>query len=197
MPLLVVTDDIRRAAQKRQWLQNPVAGFGMFLKSFPLIICQCCLLVEYGIGHGELPDIVKNGAVAKVAQVIGDVGGNIVFGTSRVEEVNPPDSIDWGGGISYAMNPYLSLTTSFSSRFVMKTEFDGTEVDGSDQTIASLNFGVTYAMGRRSSMDLQIGVGLTDDTPDFTVRLSTPMVFNVPQFWENWGNWRLSRLFRF
>ena len=126
-----------------------------------------------------------------------DIDGDLVFGTTRIKEVDPPDSFDWGVGISYAMNPYLSLTTSFSNRFVMKTAFDDTEIDGSDQTIASLNFGVTYAMGRRSSMDLQIGVGLTDDTPDFSVRLSTPMVFSVPQFWENWGNWRLSRLFRF
>jgi hypothetical protein len=101
-------------------------------------------------------------------------------------KVDPPDSYDFGVGFSYALNPFLSLTTRFSSTFTEKTEINGLEIDGSDQVQASLSFGVTYALGARTSVDIGADIGLTDDSPDFAVRVSTPMVFRVPSFAERW-----------
>jgi hypothetical protein len=113
------------------------------------------------------------------------------------KEVDPPDNIDWGMGLSYALNPFVSITTRVSGGFTEKTAINGFEVRGTDQVTASLGLGVTYALSRRTALDFSADFGLTDDSPDFAIRVSTPISFIVPSFWEDWREWRLSRLFRF
>jgi hypothetical protein len=119
------------------------------------------------------------------------------------KEVDPPDRIDVGFGLSYALNPFLSLSTSFSGGYAEKTSvtelFSGREreIDGSDQVTASLGLGATYALSSKTSLDISAAFGLTDDSPDFAVQVSTPISFVVPSFWEDWKSWKLSRLFRF
>ena len=116
---------------------------------------------------------------------------------SGFREVDPPDSINLGFGVSYALNPYLSLTTRFNGGFTEKTEINGLEIDGSELTTASLGLGVTYAFSSKTSLDLSADFGLTEDTPDVVVRVSTPFGMWLPPFFENWKSWRLSRIFRF
>ena len=111
-------------------------------------------------------------------------------------EVEPPDGINYGFGLSYALNPYLSLTTRFSGGLTDKTVVEGIEIDGSDQVSASLGLGITYALSGRTSLDLSAEFGLTDDSPDFTIRVSTPMSFSLPSLGD-WKSWRLSQILRF
>ncbi len=113
------------------------------------------------------------------------------------DEVDPPDAIDAGFGLSYALNPFLSITTRFASSFHEKTEVNGLEIDGSDRVTAALGLGVTYALSGTRSLDVSAEFGLTDDSPDFTVRVSMPISVSLPPFWQDWKTWRLSRIFRF
>jgi hypothetical protein len=113
------------------------------------------------------------------------------------KDVDPPDTIDWGCGLSYALNPFLSLTTRLGGGFTEKTEVNGLEIDGSDQVTATLGLGITYALSSRTSLDIMTEFGMTDDSPDFAIRVSTPISMVVPSFWEDWRDWRLSRLLRF
>ncbi len=113
------------------------------------------------------------------------------------DEVEPPDSIDAGFGLSYALNPFLSITTRFSSSYSEKTVVNGLDIDGSDRVTAALGLGVTYALSGTRSLDLSAEFGLTDDSPDFTVRVSMPISVSLPPFWQDWRTWRLSRIFRF
>jgi hypothetical protein len=101
-------------------------------------------------------------------------------------EVVPPDSWDVGLGFSYALNPFLSLTTRFSTTFTEKTEINGLEIDGSDQVSAILSFGASYALSGRTGLDIGADIGITDDSPDFSVRVSTPFMFTMPHFLESW-----------
>ena len=112
-------------------------------------------------------------------------------------EVDPPDSIDVGFGMSYALNPFLSITTRFSSSFSKKTKINGQAIDGSDNITSALGLGVTYALSGKRSLDISAEFGLTDESPDFTVRVSMPISVALPPFWEEWRSWRLSRIFRF
>ncbi len=113
------------------------------------------------------------------------------------DKVDPPDSVDLGMGMAYALNPFLSITTRFAGSFTEKTQVNGLEIDGSDSVSAALGLGVTYAISNRTSLDISAEFGLTEDAPDFTLRVSTPMSFSLPRFWADWRSWRLSRLFRF
>ena len=101
------------------------------------------------------------------------------------DEVDPPDAIDGGVGFSYALNPFLSITTRFSARYSQKTKLNGFSIDGSDLMTASLGFGISYGLSGRTSLDIGADIGLTDDSPDFVIRVSTPMSFSLPRLWEN------------
>jgi hypothetical protein len=110
-----------------------------------------------------------------------DVGG--------YDEVDPPDSYTFGAGFSYALNPFLSFTTRFQTRYTEKTRLNGISIDGTDQVTASLSFGAAYALGPNRALDFTVGVGLTDDSPDFLMTLSMPLRWNVgvPGFLRGWG----------
>lgn len=96
------------------------------------------------------------------------------------DEVDPPDDIFWSAGFSWSMNPSLSLFTRFSNRFIEKTKINGFEIDGSDGVSAIFTTGATVRTSRISSMDFSVGFGLTDDSPDFLVRVSMPFTLTLP-----------------
>ncbi len=121
------------------------------------------------------------------------VNGNYFFhmkesNVGAFDSVDPPDSWGFGFGVSYALNPFVSLTSSFNNRWVQKTELNGQEIDGSDQRNASIGFGLSYALGRGRSLDVTASFGLTDDSPDYTVTVAMPFRFNpgVPEFVREW-----------
>ncbi len=94
-------------------------------------------------------------------------------------KIDPADSVQWGIGYSLALNPYLSLTTSVNGRFTNKLRIAGDSVPGSEQTVANLSLGITYGYGINRAFDLAFGLGITDDSPDFSLALSMPFTYNV------------------
>jgi hypothetical protein len=98
--------------------------------------------------------------------------------------VDPADSVSWGLGYSWSLNPFLSFTTSVNGRFVEKTEFGGELLDGSEETIANLSLGLTHAWAQNRSYDVALTVGLTEDSPDFGLVLSMPFTFNASSLME-------------
>lgn len=97
-------------------------------------------------------------------------------------EVNLGDSFQWGVGTAFALNREMSISLSYSQRLSDETETkldggDWSEVPGSDGNAATMNFGVTYALGERTSLITNIGAGLTDDAPDMSVSIKVPYTF--------------------
>lgn len=109
--------------------------------------------------------------------------------TRALREVDPADSIDWGVGLSYSLNPFLSFSTRFSNRIGGKTSINGRPVDGTDSVSGSLQLGMTYGYARNRSFDFSLGAGLTDDSPDFTAAISAPFSFNLTPLWNGIGSW--------
>ena len=50
---------------------------------------------------------------------------------------------------------------------------------GSRLNVATAYAGVTWAIARNVSMDLSVGVGLTEDTPDVSVHIAFPIRFDI------------------
>lgn len=92
---------------------------------------------------------------------------------------DPADSVSWGLGYSWALNPYLSLTTNVNGRYVFETRANGIKIAGSNQTIANMSLGLTYGYGINRAFDISFGLGLTDESPDFSLSLSMPFTYNV------------------
>lgn len=87
-----------------------------------------------------------------------------------------------GAGIAFALNERMSLSTSYSHRFSRKSRIRGQNqawqsVIGSDATSGVLNFGVTHAFSDKRSMIVNVGLGVTTDSPDITIGVKFPFSF--------------------
>jgi hypothetical protein len=96
--------------------------------------------------------------------------------------VKPGDSFQYGAGVAFAVNERSSLSFSFSQRFVESTslKFQGGDfapIVGSHANVASLNIGSTFAFSQRASVIVNVGAGLTRDTPDFSLATRVPFSF--------------------
>ncbi|SDM88022.1 hypothetical protein [Vreelandella arcis] len=93
--------------------------------------------------------------------------------------VNLGDSIRLGFGTAFALNERFSLSMSFSHQHSLETNVTpegGAErsVIGSSANAASFNFGATYGLSDSTSIVTSMGIGLTDDAPDFTLNFRMP-----------------------
>lgn len=89
-------------------------------------------------------------------------------------KVKPGDSLEFGVGMAYALNEKLSTSISYQQRFTFKSKQNGNRVANSDVNVGSLFFGVSHALGAKTSLSFSVGVGLTKDAPDVTVEMRVP-----------------------
>lgn len=88
--------------------------------------------------------------------------------------VDPGDSVEYALGVAYALNEKLSLSTMYQQRFTSTTRQNGKKIDGTLMNAATLSFGTSYAVSKKSSINFTLGVGLTVDAPDIQLTLSMP-----------------------
>ena len=88
--------------------------------------------------------------------------------------VNPGDTIDWSLGALLAVSPETSINLGLSQQFRGHTSVDGTRIAGSNGVAALAQLGVDQLLGSRGLLSVTLGVGLTDDAPDYQLVISTP-----------------------
>ena len=103
------------------------------------------------------------------------------------ETVNPGsvklgNSYYFGAGVAFAFNERTSLSLSFSDKLSAKASlrYKGspwTKVIGSDANAATFNMGVTHALSQHTTLVSMLGIGLTQDAPDFTLNFKIPYMF--------------------
>jgi hypothetical protein len=100
--------------------------------------------------------------------------------------IQPGDSIGYNLGVALALSFDVSLTFRFEQRFISSTSISSMQpgvingtVPGSNLNVATLYGGLTWAIARNVSMDLSVGAGLTEDSPDVSVYLAFPIRFDI------------------
>jgi hypothetical protein len=111
----------------------------------------------------------------------------VFFGTasySRIFErkrsgadVDPGDAIGIKAGTLLAASPETSLRTAIDLSRTGRTHVAGAAVPGSDATVGILELGLSTLLSRRTLLDVNFGIGITPDAPDFRVRLALPIRF--------------------
>jgi hypothetical protein len=99
---------------------------------------------------------------------------------NRIRGVEPGDQLGFSLGAFLAASPETSLSLSLNQAFTNDARFHGTVVTSSDQVQSVLNIGIASILARQVLLDLTVGVGLTDDAPDYSVMLSLPIRFPIP-----------------
>lgn len=103
-----------------------------------------------------------------------------------LNSVEPGDSIGFSMGLAYALNYDVSMTASFQQSYSFSSTYsfapdnsnpEGAIVNTAAQVSASLNFSLGLRTNSSRIVNVSLGYGLTEDTPDVTLGFSLPIDF--------------------
>jgi hypothetical protein len=100
--------------------------------------------------------------------------------------ISPGKSIGFGAGFTYALS--YNISTSVSLQETVTTSSHITYVDINNavgnrpttmQVAAILNFGLGIRLNPKTTVNLSAGIGMTTDSPDFSLGLNVPLTFSL------------------
>ncbi|MEL6873984.1 MAG: transporter [Pseudomonadota bacterium] len=136
------------------WGIQPSMSF--LLPSDPVVI--------YG-GLGYLWNIERD-----IDRIVGDV---------LVGNVDPGDAINASVGFGFALNPRFSFSLGYRHNYIFstRTELGDTVQNSNDIQVGSFNFGMSYRLSQRQSLNLGFQFGVTEDAPDVGITMRIPFRF--------------------
>lgn len=97
-----------------------------------------------------------------------------------LSEVRPGPSLGFGLGFAYALSYAVSTTISLQETISSRTKLvfqDGSQSRTATQTSATLNMGLGLRVSPKTTINLTAGLGLTADSPDFSLSMNMPLNF--------------------
>ncbi|MEH6758501.1 MAG: transporter [Parasphingorhabdus sp.] len=121
-------------------------------------------VVIYG-GLGYLWNIERN-----IDKIVGDV---------LVGKVDPGDAVNASVGFGFALNPRFSFSLGYRHNYIFstRTQLGDTFQDSNDIQVGSFNFGMSYRLSERQSLNLGFQFGVTEDAPDVSIVARIPFRF--------------------
>jgi len=96
-----------------------------------------------------------------------------------IGRIKPGDTFGFTLGTSLAINFKSSWNFGYSQSWTQKTELDNQQLSGTRLITSTLNLGFNYTIDNRRSMNTTLGIGLTEDSPDFQLGINVPMRFGL------------------
>ncbi len=97
----------------------------------------------------------------------------------EANQINPGNQLNFTTGVFLASSPETTLRTVLSQNFVQEVTVHGVTIPGSNTVQPILTFGASSILGRGLLVDLQVGVGLSNSAPKYSVILSSTYRFGV------------------
>lgn len=91
------------------------------------------------------------------------------------EDVQPGDTVAGNLGGFIALSPETSLRLVVSGAYQQDAEIAGTALHGSDQVAACFIIGGSTLLLPGTLLNVSAGIGLTDDSDDFSFSMSIPV----------------------
>lgn len=105
---------------------------------------------------------------------------NQVRSGRTLRSVAPGPSLAIGLGFAYAMSYNVSTTMSVQSSFSNRTRLtfeDGSVFRTALQTSGVMNFGLGWRLSPKTTMNINVGIGLTTESPNFSLSMNLPLHF--------------------
>jgi hypothetical protein len=93
--------------------------------------------------------------------------------------LDPGDGVGLNFGVGFSLNEKSSISISYEHVRISASRSDGRKITGSDYDTGTFNFGLSYRVSDRMSINLGVGIGVTDQTPDTRVILRVPIRFSL------------------
>ena len=106
---------------------------------------------------------------------------NKTIGGATIGRVDPGDAIRFSFGAGIALNEQVSISLGYQHDVIFRnrTEINGTTTKPPTLNIGQLNVGFNYQVSRSVAVNLNLGVGVTDDAPDLRLLLRVPVAFQL------------------
>jgi hypothetical protein len=91
--------------------------------------------------------------------------------------VQPGDAVGLKVGSILAASPDTSLRAAFDFTRSGRARVAGSSVAGTDATFGVLELGLATLLTASALLDVELGIGVTPDAPDFRIRLALPIRF--------------------
>ncbi len=98
-------------------------------------------------------------------------------------KIKPGNVFDFSFGMGFALNEKASFSFGYQQSIVSSTTQVGPTDPGktlspsSGSTLGTARFGLTYALSRKTAVNLSLGIGVTDETPDLELTVRMPVSF--------------------
>jgi hypothetical protein len=134
---------------------------------------------DVGLGGG-FQELSGSLSLVKRQDPLAFVGGASYETVFEEDDINPGDTLGFSIGTFLAASPNTSLRMVLNQSFGDEVEVSGQRIRGSDTVQSVLTLGASAILGRNVLLDGAVGVGLTDDSPDYSVSISLPIRFSTP-----------------
>lgn len=93
--------------------------------------------------------------------------------------IRPGESFGLNLGLALALNLDTSLSFNYQYQHTLAAEIDTQTIRGSDLQTSIFTIGLSKAKGNLYAIDIDLGIGLTRDTPDFQLTIAFPFKFSL------------------
>jgi hypothetical protein len=137
---------------------------------------------ELSLGTG-FNSLQASFTAVKVSDPVVFIGGFSYTETFKEKKgiglVNPGNTFGLQLGMAMALNLDTSINFGLDLYKTKRTTLNNVDVPGSSLTTGTFSLGLSHVMSEDISLDVGIGLGLTEDSPDFQVNFSLPVRFSV------------------
>ncbi len=117
--------------------------------------------------------VVLYATIGYLYNMSNSVGGN-------VGEIDPGDSISASFGMGFALNDKTSFSIGYAHDYVFETKQNDNVIPNSDKLhVGRLLTGFGYRVTDKTSVNLNVDTGVTDDAPDVRIMFRVPMYFDA------------------
>lgn len=97
------------------------------------------------------------------------------YGTSEeIGYFEPGDSWGFNMGMAIALNLNNSLSLAYDQQFSRRSKLDGIDIPDSYFSTGVFSIGSSYTFSSGTTLDIKLGIGLTEDSPDVIFSTSLP-----------------------
>ncbi|WP_111496505.1 MULTISPECIES: transporter [Marinobacter] len=137
--------------------------------------------VSGGASLSKVLDPVVLFGSASASYNVKEDGLDQVRGARLLTEVEPGFGLSGSLGFAYSLSYDISLSVSTQISYSDETTLsfsDGTEAVAQDQMTGFLSFSLGTRVSDTTILNTSVGIGLTEDAPDFNIGLSLPINFS-------------------
>ena len=131
-----------------------------------------------GASASKVLDPVVIYGSASLSYNIKETGLNQVRGGRLLTSVDPGFGLSTSMGFSYSLSYDISLSASVQLSYSDQTTLhfsDGSQAVAQDQMSGFLSFSLGTRVSEQTIVNTNVGIGLTEDAPDFSVGVSLPL----------------------